>query len=278
MGGTNLVSVVIPCFNSGKTIKQTIFSVKAQTYRNIEIIVVDDGSDDPMTIELLDGLDGVTLLRQQNLGLPVARNEGFRAAKGEYVMPLDADDWLEPNAIACMLNALSIPPHPSYVYCDSVLEGERSGVLSAEFNYFEQLSLNLVPYCILVSKKLWVDAGGYDETMCDGYEDWEFNIRLGTLGRYGQRVPLPLFHYRISSNGMLVSKSNRLHGRLWSQIKQRHPAYYTPISLLKQWWYWINKPSRYPIFLYLFWNALHEIIPNKAFTWIFMRIRRHPFN
>jgi len=277
MSCLDLVSVVIPCYNSGKTIAQTLSSVKAQTWQNIEVVVVDDGSDDPLTVELLAGLRGITLLRQPNLGLPAARNAGFNAAKGIYVLPLDADDWLDSVAITRMVEAIRMPPYPSYVYCDCALEGERSGVLAAEFNYFEQLSLNLVPYSILIPKKLWMEAGGYDETMREGYEDWEFNIKLGTLGSYGQRVPLPLFHYRISSNGMLVSKSNRLHGKLWSEIKKRHAKSYAPIKFMKLWWLWRKKPSRYPLTLYTLWNVLHVVITERVFSWIFMKLRRHSF-
>lgn len=277
MSCLDLVSVVIPCYNSGKTIAQTLSSVKAQTWQNIEVVVVDDGSDDPLTVELLAGLRGITLLQQPNRGLPAARNAGFNAAKGIYVLPLDADDWLDSVAITRMVEAIRMPPYPSYVYCDCALEGERSGVLSAEFNYFEQLSLNLVPYSILIPKKLWIEAGGYDETMREGYEDWEFNIKLGTLGLYGQRVPIPLFHYRISSNGMLVSKSNRFHGKLWSEIKRRHAKSYAPVSFIKMWWFWKNKPSRYHLTLYIFWNVLHLIIGENFFIWIFLKLRRHSF-
>ena len=94
-----LVTVVIPCFNSGATLTQTVESVKAQTYKNIEIIVVDDGSTDVLTIATIDGLAKVRIIRQENAGLSAARNRGFSEARGEYVLPLDADDWLETDAL-----------------------------------------------------------------------------------------------------------------------------------------------------------------------------------
>ena len=102
-----LVTVVIPCFNSGATLPQTVESVKDQTYENIEIIVVDDGSTDILTSDVINCLDGVRVIRQENAGLPAARNVGFSEAQGEYVFPLDADDWLENDAIATLANALS---------------------------------------------------------------------------------------------------------------------------------------------------------------------------
>jgi len=269
-----LISVVIPCYNSGATIEQTIASVKAQTWPNLEIIVVDDGSTEPATCAVLSALEGVVFVRQPNYGLPAARNAGFRASRGEYVLPLDADDWLEPPALKVMLEVLQSSPEASFVFCDLQLEGEASGILQKNYNFFEQLSLNQLPYCLLMPKRLWTEAGGYDEGMRKGYEDWEFNIRLGILGHYGQRVGQPLFHYRVSATGMLISKSNRLHGLLWSEIQALHKATYRFSNLIQLWHEWSGRPSRYPLSLHLVWIGLHRLLPAPAFSWLF-RVQRY---
>jgi len=272
--GAELITVVIPCYNSGATLAQTVTSVKAQTWTNLEIIVIDDGSTDPYTCTVLAALEGVNVVSQPNSGLPAARNAGFRAARGEYVLPLDADDWLEPTALKVMMQVLKSTPQASFVFCDLQLEGEASGVLKKNYNFFEQLSVNQLPYCLLMPKRLWVEAGGYNESMCLGYEDWEFNIRLGTLGHYGQRVALPLFHYRVSSSGMLISKSNQLHGRLWSEIQSRHESTYRWPNLIRLWREWSSRPSRYPLSLYLVWLVLHRVLPAQAFSWVFRTQRQ----
>jgi glycosyltransferase involved in cell wall biosynthesis len=269
-----LISVVIPCYNSGATLEQTITSVKAQTWPNLEIIVVDDGSTDSVTCSILAALEGVAIVRQSNSGLPAARNAGFRIARGEYVLPLDADDWLESSALEVMLQALKSSPEASFVFCDLQLEGEASGVLEKNYNFFEQLSLNQLPYCLLMPKRLWTEAGGYDESMHKGYEDWEFNIRLGILGYFGQRVPHPLFHYRVSASGMLISKSNRLHGLLWSEIQALHKATYRFSNLIQLWGEWSRRPSRYPLSLHLIWMGLHRLLPAPVFSWMFRVQRR----
>ncbi len=265
-----LISVVIPCYNSGATLEQTVASVKAQTWTSLEIIVVDDGSTESATRDVLANLEGVTVVRQPNSGLPAARNAGLRAASGEYVLPLDADDWLEPMALEVMIQALDSSVHASFVFCDIQLEGEASGVLETHYNFFEQLSLNQLPYCLLMPKRLWAEAGGYDESMRHGYEDWEFSIRLGTLGYWGQRVAQPLFHYRVSRNGMLISKSNLLHGRLWSEVQARHRSTYRWPNLIRLWREWSDRPSRYPLSLHLVWMALHRLLPAPTFSWLFM--------
>jgi glycosyltransferase involved in cell wall biosynthesis len=269
-----LISVVIPCYNSGATLNQTVTSVQAQTWTSLEIIVVDDGSNDPYTCNVLAKLEGVSVVRQPNSGLPAARNAGFRAACGEYVLPLDADDWLEPAALETMMRLLKSSADACFVFCDLQLEGDASGVLRQNYNFFEQLSLNQLPYCLLMPKRVWIEAGGYDESMRNGYEDWEFNIRLSTLGYHGHRVAQPLLHYRVRSSGMLMSKSNRVHGRLWSEVQARHKSTYRWLNLISLWREWSGRPSRYPLFLHLVWMVLHRLLPVRVFSWLFRSQRQ----
>lgn len=272
---SEMVSVVIPCYNSGATIGQTVASVRAQTWRLVDIVVVDDGSTDPSTIAVLDALTGIRLVRQKNAGLPAARNAGFAAAIGDYVLALDADDWLEPDAIDKLVCALERNQGASFAYSYMWLEGEANGVLPKSYNYFEQLFLNQIPYCLLMRRSLWRSIGGHDETMRRGYEDWEFNIRLGACGHYGVVVPRPLFHYRVASKGMLLARSNRLHGELWSEIQRKNAATYRLSNLFRLWKEWRLKPSTYPLWLYFFWLSAHRILPQKIFALLFKKLRKH---
>ncbi len=269
------VSVVIPCYNSGATIRQTVDSVLSQTWGNVEVIVIDDGSTEAATIEVLDSLSGVRLIRQNNAGLPAARNSGFSVATGEYVLPLDADDWLEPDAIEKLMRALIENPEASYAYSYLRLEGEASGILEKNYNFFEQLFLNQIPYSLLMPRFLWRDVGGYDETMRRGYEDWEFNIRLGASGHHGVVVPMPLFHYRVARTGMLLARSNKLHGELWQEIQIKHRLLYRPVQLLKLWKKWYTQPSTYPVWIYFGWLIIHRITPKSLFSLLFRTLRKH---
>src|SRR5215217_1494790 len=88
-----LISVIIPCYNQAKYLGEAIESVLGQTYRNFEIIVVDDGSTDD-TVEVAGSYGEVECVEQENRGLAEARNAGVRASKGEYLVFLDADDRL----------------------------------------------------------------------------------------------------------------------------------------------------------------------------------------
>ena len=106
---TSLVSAVIPCFNQAHFLNEAIDSLLAQTYPHLEIIVVDDGSTDN-TAEVASRNANVRLVRQQNSGLAAARNSGIRASQGEYLVFLDADDRLLPNAVEAGFNCLQGQP------------------------------------------------------------------------------------------------------------------------------------------------------------------------
>lgn len=94
------VSVIMPCYNDGQYIEEALYSLRAQTYLNWELIVIDDGSDEPETLRVLEQLEEmpyVRLLRTNHVRPAGARNAGIQAARGTYILPLDADDTIEPT-------------------------------------------------------------------------------------------------------------------------------------------------------------------------------------
>ena len=268
-----LVSVVIPCFNSGRTLKRAINSVKNQTWKNIEIIIINDGSDDLFTLKEINRFKDIILFNQINRGLPAARNKGFELASGKFILPLDADDWLEANAVEIMIDKLKANKSLSFVYTDLKLEGKSQKILSKEFNYFEQLFLNHIPYCLMIYKKVWQELGGYDETFIKGYEDWEFNLRLLKNNFIGERIKLPLFHYFISDQGMLLSKSSKLHSEVWKSIRDKNEDTYRPKNILKSYFKNRTRISNYPLFIYLFWYIIVNNLPNNFSSYLFRSLR-----
>lgn len=227
------VSVVIPCYNAGATLLETIESVERQTWPKVEVLVVDDGSDDEVTIQILERVISHKVIRQSNRGLSNARNIGFENAKYSLVIPLDADDCLDPTALEVL--ALAIGGSKStFVFSDIMMFGERNGLYRTNHNLFEQLFVNRLPYCMLLPKKIWQQVGRYDENMREGYEDWDFNIRLGLAGFHGLRVTSPVFRYRVTSDGML-SKSRNIHNRLWKTIQEKYADIYTVSGMWKIW-------------------------------------------
>ena len=271
-----LVSVILPCYNAHRFLAQTLESLRVQTFRDFETVVVNDGSTNPETLRFLGALPGDTrIVHQKNRGLSGARNTGFREASGRFVLPLDCDDWIEPNFLEKFVAAIpSQEADNSFIFCHLVLEGDKAGVLSKQFNLFEQLFTNQLPYCLLMSKELWRRVGGYDEAMCQGYEDWEFNIRIALSGARAVTVPEALFHYRVSSNGMLLSVSRKRHSKLWTFIQRKHSDAYRLGNLLRLWRIWHHKPSTHRLWYYPPLLAAHRLLPESAFQWIFRQAMR----
>ena len=254
---SKLISIIVPCFNSGKTIKRTIESLKNQTWNEKEIIVVNDGSDDPHTLDVIKSLEGVLIINQKNIGLSGARNAGANKAKGRFLFFIDSDDWIDDNCLELMFNSLEENKSKNknyYIFSDIVTEGNTEKIVSKDYNFFEQLFLNQIPYSIFIERNNWLLNNGYDENMRLGYEDWEFNIRLGAKGILGKRLPLPLFHYSVCSTGMLISKSSKYHAQIWHYIKNKNSKLYKPKKILKIWKLWRDKESSYPLII-LFMQA-----------------------
>ena len=273
---SKLISIIVPCFNSGKTIKRTIESLKSQTWEEKEIIIVNDGSDDQETLDILNLFEGILIINQKNLGLSAARNTGAYKAKGRFLLFLDSDDWIEDDALELMFNFfeknISISKN-NFIFSDIILEGKVKKNVSKNYNFFEQLFLNQIPYSIFIEKNTWLLNNGYDENMRLGYEDWDFNIRLGAKSIFGKRLPIPLFHYSVCNTGMLISKSSKYHAQIWHYIKNKNSELYKPKNILKRWKLWRQEKSSYPLIIFFIWYVFLQILPNRINSIIFFLFR-----
>lgn len=260
------VSVVIPFFNAQATLAETLRSLDAQSFRDFETILVDDGSTAPEARALIETLiDGppamLRVVRQANRGLPAARNAGIAAATGAFVLPLDSDDLLEPEALARLVAALDADPQADLAFSWTRRFGDEDGVSPMAFNPFEQLIVNEAPYCMLMRRDLVARAGGYDETMREGYEDWEFNIRLVGLGARAAVLPEPLFLYRIRAGSMLRATTMRRHVEIWRAIRRRHPELYGWRGLSAAWRHGRRARAIWPLPVLAAWGAVLALCP-----------------
>lgn len=194
------VSIIIPCFNAGRLLLEAVDSALAQTHPDLEVIVVDDGSTDDETRSTLDELKGnanVTLILQENRGVSAARNAGISAASGLYIIPLDADDLIEPSYVEQAVQVLVAHKDVGLVYCRADLFGDQTGPWClADFSWSQVLVHNMVFCTALYRRADWLDVGGYDESMLAGREDHDFVLRILGLGRRVHRLDDVLFHYR----------------------------------------------------------------------------------
>jgi len=206
------VTVVIPCYNQGEFVDDAILSVFEQTVASFEVVIVDDGSDDATTPALLDALDWprTTVIHQDNAGLAGARNTGIREGRGEFVVPLDADDELRPLFLEHLVAALRSAPDAAFAHCWAELFGDVEVVWATRpWNRYQILVANSVVGCVLLRRIAWEDVGGYDPTMVSGNEDWELWVRLAIAGWSAVDVPEPLFRYRKHGVSMSVDTEAR---------------------------------------------------------------------
>lgn len=224
-----LISVVIPCFNDAKYIEQSVLSALNQTYPNIEVIVVDDGSDAATKAALRKIESKVTkLITQENQGQSTARNVGIREAKGDYILTLDSDDYFEATFCEKAMEIIINNNKIKLVTCQANLffEDGSSYVFIPKGGSIANFLFSSDALGTSMFKKIdWNDCGGYDERMRLGLEDWEFFIRLLKNGGLVEVIQQPLYNYRKRSNST-TSIANINKYKILSYIYQKHKELY----------------------------------------------------
>jgi glycosyltransferase involved in cell wall biosynthesis len=200
------VSVVIPCFNQGRYLDEAVESVLGQTYADWEVLVVNDGSTEPQTAEILRDYQRpkTRVVHTANQGLPGARNAGIREAAGEYILPLDADDRIGPTYLEQAVRELDADPRLGIVYCEAEYFGGQSGKWEMPPYAFPEILFGNMIFCSAMFRRAdWEKVGGYKAAMKHGWEDWELWLSLIELGRGVYRVPETLFYYRRQPGSMI---------------------------------------------------------------------------
>jgi GT2 family glycosyltransferase len=223
------LSVVIPCYNYGELLIDAVASVERTAPERCEMVIVNDGSTQPRTLEVLAVLRqaGYPVVDQPNGGLAAARNRGVREARGRYVFPLDADNRLAAGSIASAIRVLDAEPEVGVVYGDRQDFGLRSGRLKVqEFHLPSLLWSNFIDACAAYRREIWEACGGYD----DGarvWEDWELWISAAERGWRFHRLPEVTFEYRVRPNSMLmVAEREEVLWRTREYVYRKHHALY----------------------------------------------------
>jgi len=226
------VSIIIPCYNHGEYLSESIDSCRKQSRAPREIIVVDDASSDPGTKEILGQLrgDDLTVIRlEKNGGVSQARNEGIAAAAGSMILPLDADDRLEPDFIEEAVPILENDARCGVVYSQGYYFGAEEGIVPIPSYQFPGILLD--PYIFSVGlfrKQDWKKVGGYSTSMKEAWEDYEFWISIIELGRTVHQIPKPLIGYRRHELGSRDNWVNSVDRRveLHKRIFELHKDFY----------------------------------------------------
>jgi glycosyltransferase involved in cell wall biosynthesis len=215
--------VIIPCFNDGGTLIEAVRSAQGQP-RVDELVVVDDGSTDPGTLEIFHSLEaeGVRVVHRANGGLGAARMTGVLATDSDYVFCLDADDRLLPGALSVLAAALDEDAELALVWGDYRLFGERSWrqETAPSLDPWQVCYQNDMPASMLVRRSALLATSGWE--LRGGYEDWDLLMGLAESGKRGLRVPVVVYEYRQHGVRML-SESAARHAEIHSVLRSRHP-------------------------------------------------------
>lgn len=225
------ISVVIPFYNLAAFLPETLASIKASDYPDLETIIVNDGSTDTDAIQLLKELrrtsPNIRILDIENGGLANARNVGARAATGEYIAFLDADDCILPTYYSQCAKILDQYDNVSFVYSWINYFGETEGYwinFDTEFPYF--LAANMLAAFQVVRKKDFLQAGINDQEMMFGMEDYEAWLRMASHGYKGVSIPDPLVNYRVRHNSMARQFRRSTVLYMYEQLAKKNPEIY----------------------------------------------------
>lgn len=227
---SSTVSIIIPCYNQGAYLSETIQSVLDQSFTDIEIIVVNDGSTDEYTIELLSKKQwpNTTILNITNSGVSHARNIGIAASKGEYILLLDGDDLIAPTYIEKAVSILEKSPQIKVVTCEVEFFGKKKGLFDLPPYSLENLmGQNALVITSLFRKKDFLATDGFNDNMRDGFEDWDFWLTFLKDGGNVFRLNEVLFFYRINRRSRNATIGLEKQNKLRRQIYENHIELYS---------------------------------------------------
>jgi hypothetical protein len=223
------LSVVIPCYDYGELLVEALASAERSAPERCELLIVNDGSTQPRTLEVLGVLRnaGYRVLDQPNAGLAAARNRGVRESRGRFILPLDADNRLLPGFPAASLRVLDAQPEVGVVYGDRLDFGLRAGrFVVSELDLGALLWTNYIDACAVYRREVWEGAGGYDPG-ASVWEDWELWITAAEQGWRFHRLDQLAFEYRVRPGSMLATAEEEgIRRPVREHIYRKHRALY----------------------------------------------------
>jgi glycosyltransferase involved in cell wall biosynthesis len=226
------ISVIIPCYNQGIYVDEAVESVLNQTMQDFEIIIINDGSTDVFTNELLKNYSKpkTKVISILNGGLSNARNVGIKESHGTYILPLDADDKIAPSYLEEAITQFEKNENLTLVYGRAEYFGSKTGEWNLPLYKFKDLLFNNLIYCSAIYKRADYDkTSGYNPNMKYGLEDWDFWISLLEHGGEVHKIDSIMFYYRIKENSMILAIDSEKQLYLKKQIYINHIDLYTKL-------------------------------------------------
>lgn len=246
-----MVSIIIPAYNAEAFLAETLESALKTAYAPLEVIVADDGSTDK-TLDIARHYaardERVRVIAQQNMGVCHTRNNAIREARGTYILPLDADDLIEPSFVPAAVSILKERPEVKVVQPRADFFGTKSGEWHLPLFSLDTLAhRNIIAVTAVFRKADWERTGGYCAEII-AREDWEFFTHLLKDGGEVVRLPDIVLHYRVHSNSKRT-RDRKLKKHVIAVMNRRHPEFYErmlggPLRTQRSWSRLINRAYR----------------------------------
>lgn len=226
----NLISIVVPCFNQGEYLNDSLQSVFDQTHAIWECIIVDDGSTDKtreIAASWIEKDNRFKYFYKENGGLCAARNSGIEISNGSYILPLDADDKISKNYIKLALQEFEKDTNLKVVYCHALKFGKITGAWNLPNYSIDNLAVSNMIFCSAIYKKAdWEKIGGYDVNMVYGLEDWEFWISMLKNGGEVKKLDEVGFFYRTKEESMVTNLNDNLSNKMYEYMSVKHADFF----------------------------------------------------
>jgi len=222
------VSVIIPCYNHGRDIPEAVNSILDQTFQDFEIIIINDGSTNRYTNEILGNsiFPKTTIIDVLHGGVSKARNVGINNSNGEYILTLDADDSFESTYLEKAVSVLDNNDNVGIVTCGISYFGKEKGSAFPLGGGIENcLVISNACGNSLFRRRCWTIGGGYNENMKEGFEDWDLWLSITEKGWIVYTIPEVLFNYRRHSISR-DTQANKQRLDLFTKIVANHKETY----------------------------------------------------
>lgn len=224
------VSIIVPCYNQAAFLNNALKSVFEQTFSNWECIIINDGSEDntgEIAKTWIARDERFLYSFQKNSGVSSARNKGIAVAKGEFILPLDADDIIKDTYLEKAMKRFEEAPSLKLVYC----KAEKFGKINEEWvlSPFSLKNLargNQIFNSAIFRKIEWEKVGGYDINLLYGYEDWDFWISILKNGGEVYQIPEFLFQYRTKDSSRNSNIEDWQFQRIYTYLSKKHGDFF----------------------------------------------------
>ena len=227
--GSPLVTICVPYYNLGNYLEETLASLAAQTYSNLEVIVINDGSTDAHAIDVFWRMQTkfpqFCFVDQANAGIGATRNRGLQLARGEYYLPVDADNIADPDMVRRFVAGMEQNPDIAVLTCYFLAFGQFSDLVERRFLYaYKPVGGPRVLGCLqniygdgnaMFRTEALRAVGGFEIDRDTSFEDWEAFVKLVNAGHRVEVLPDFLFYYRQREAGFSrVTDAYRNHQRV----------------------------------------------------------------